>query len=292
MITSEVDVKTMADVELGTMVPAGHRAKNRARTRFDVFHPESGFRSSCSVTNTEEGGESIRHRHTFSQIRYYLAGRRRYGRTMVVAGTLVYIPEGTFYGPQIHEEANTQLSFQFPGFGATSLYFPSVERKRALAALQQAGVRFEDGVAKFPDGTKREPTEAIFEYLHGGKLPYSPARYEEPIFIRSENFPWQQTARPKVFTKHLAYFNDGGPNVTLLRLEPGATVPGGRSGWIDIRAVFSGGVEYAGKSCPALSRLFFPPGISFDEMTSASGAELLIFQLAVPGSEAPPLRVV
>jgi hypothetical protein len=75
-------------------------------------------------------------------------------------------------------------------------------------------------------------------------------------------------------------------------LAPGASTPSGRVGCIEMRLVLSGEVEYAGKRCPAVSRLYFPPDVPFDEMTSQSGAEVLVFQVAVPGGEPPPLNVV
>jgi hypothetical protein len=162
-----------------------------------------------------------------------------------------------------------------------------------MGELRAAGVVFQGGVARFPNGKKvQDPAEAIYEYLAGDELEYAPPRYDEPIYIKTENFPWKATGRPGVEVKHLAYFNECGPNVSILRLEPGAATPGGRVGCIEMRLVLQGEVEYAGKPCPAVSRLYYPPGVPFGEMTSRSGAEVLVFQVAVPGGEAPPLNVV
>jgi len=87
--------------------------------------------------------------------------------------------------------------------------------------------------------------------------------------------------------KHLAYFNECGPCVSLLHLDPGASIPSGKAECLDIRVVFDGEVEYLGQQCPAISRLYFPPDSSYEEIHSKSGATLLRFQIAAPGGNAP-----
>ena len=94
-------------------------------------------------------------------------------------------------------------------------------------------------------------------------------------------------ATPGVSVKHLGYFNECGPNVNLLRVEPGASIPAGNVGWLEMRLVVEGEVEYAGQSCPAVSRVYCPPGVSYEETSSRSGGTILVFQIAVPGGEAP-----
>ena len=111
-------------------------------------------------------------------------------------------------------------------------------------------------------------TSERLQYLAGDELEYAPPRFEEPIYVKTQNFPWAATAHEGVSVKHLAYFGERGPNVSILRLEPGAKTPSGRVGCIEMRLVKEGGVEYEGKPCPAVSRLYFPPNASFGEMIS------------------------
>jgi hypothetical protein len=260
--------------------------------RFDIFHPETGFYCSCAITTTQPGGESRRHRHNCSEIRYVLKGNWHSGDRNLEPGDLGYFPESTYYGPQKYEEEVTHLGMHFAGPSPTSFYLPPDARERSWEELRASGVRVEGGVAMFPDGRKLDPSNATDARLGGGELEFAPPRYDEPIFIKTGNFPWRQTASRGVSTKHLAYFNDVGPNLTMLRLEPGAVAPGGHSVCVDMRVVLSGDVVYAGKKCPAVTRLYFAPGATFDEIGSQSGAEILVLQIAVPGGEAPPLHVV
>lgn len=76
----------------------------------------------------------------------------------------------------------------------------------------------------------------------------------------------------------------------MLKMEPGAALPRGGVECIEIRVVLKGAIEYLGVPHAAVSRVYLPPGAEFEAMRSPEGAELLVFQVAAPGGDAPPLR--
>ena len=97
---------------------------------------------------------------------------------------------------------------------------------------------------------------------------------------------------PGVSVKRLGFFNDPGPAVQLLRLEPGASTPPGETSSLMIRWIYEGEAEYHGSPLPAVSNLYYPPEAPFDEMKSSAGATVLSIELPSPGSQAPlPYRI-
>ncbi len=264
----------------------GHRPKNQKKQAFGVTLPENGFHVVCNHTSIEKGGMSPRHHHNFEQIRYVLEGHLFYGRKKIGPGTLMYVPESVDYGPQTRDEDTRAVVFQFAGPSGVPK-FSQVESKSARQKLLAQGVVFQKGIAHFPSGTKQDAAEALWEFMAGRPIEYAPPRYEDPIYIYTEAFKWQPAEYAGVMIKRLGYFNECGPNVSLLRLEPKASLPGARVNWLDIRVVLDGDATYAGQRCPAVSRLYCAPGGSYDEIRSDSGATLLVFQIAAAGGQAP-----
>jgi hypothetical protein len=294
MVVEAADIVS-APVELGWGTPtyAEHREKNQFKRNLAITHQETGFHVSASFSFAEQGGWSPRHHHVFSQVRYIMKGHPYYDGKKYGPGDVMYVPEGVYYGPHTRpEDGVEQLTFQFPGPSGTSLKFPSEEFQRGIRELKAKGVVFKDGVAHWPDGKKQDSSEAIHEHIAGREMVYAPPITEDPVQIHSTNFPWRAGRVPGVAYKHLGYFNECGPNLTIVKMEPGATIPGGRVPCIDLRIVIQGELEYQGRSCPAVTRLYVPPGSDFEEMSSRSGAEILVFQVGLPGGEVPPLHVV
>ncbi len=292
VLASGIDIVTgVEDINPNRLDTASHRGQARRTVYFSVAHPETGIRISCSLTDSEPGAVTMRHHHVFEQVRYICAGNVYFGQHKYPPGTLIYTPESVYYGPQARREATRILAFQFPGpsnlMPLSLRQLPEEEFARGLSELRAAGVSFDGGVARFPNGKKQEPAEAIYEHLAGRALTYAPPRYADPIYMQTPQFPWCPTNQPGVRVKHLAYFNEGGPNLTMVRLEPGATMPGGHSRCFDIRVVLEGDVQYGGQTCPAVSRLYFPPDSAFEPLSTHNGAELLVFQIAAPDGPAP-----
>jgi len=289
MTTEAVDFLTSADNNWD-VISGSHRPHNSRKQHFMISHPETGFHVVCNHTITEKGGESPRHHHNFEEIRYLLEGYGYYGKTKIGPGTVMYVPESVYYGPQV-VEGTRGLNFQFPGPSGVPR-FSNDEVKKGREEIRSLGVTFENGAAHWPSGKKQDSYEAIWEHLAGRPIEYAPPRYEEPVYMYTQRFPWRSTVHTGVTVKHLGYFNECGPNITLLHLEPGTSTPCGTVGCVEMRLVLEGEVEYGGKTGTAISRLYFPPGVLYEEMASRSGATILVFQVGVPGGEAPPLKVL
>jgi hypothetical protein len=275
------------------MAPAEHREKTAQSQNFGITHLATGYHVVCNYSRTLKGGWSPRHHHVHSQIRFILKGHPYYDGKKYGPGDLMYVPESVYYGPHTRPEDDVEmLAFQFGGESGTVPKFTAEQYQAAKKELQSEGVVFKDGIANWPNGTKQDASEAIHERMAGYGMRYAPPRFEDPVQIHSANFPWRPSRVPGVAYKHLAYFNECGPNVTLLKLEPGAATPPGKVGCIEIRLVVAGEAEYAGQRLEAVSRLYFPPEVPFEEMRSPSGAEVLVWQMALQGGEPPPLHVV
>jgi hypothetical protein len=297
-----VDVVNAAKTELidervtgGAKHRGGADFKVRIQRHMDVSHPESGMNMRCGYSQWIPGPGSPRHRHPFEQVRYILSGTQYYGNRLYGPDTFQYIAEGTWYGPQrIPEgpEPYRQLVFQFPG--PSNIYMHKRGEIPAGAEKMRAqGVEFKDGKAHFPDGTVQDGWEAVYEFLTGQKVVYpEKSRFEDPVYMFADQFRWRPTGQDGVAAKHLGYFNDCGPALSLLRLEPGASIPRGASDCIDIRINIQGEVEYEGERLGEVSRIYCPPGATHEEITSQGGATLLVFRLAPPGGTPPALEVL
>lgn len=232
---------------------------------------------------------SPRHRHNFDQIRFVLEGEVTYGTKSYRKGTVAYFPESVHYGPKNSaREGGRVLTLQLPGPSGMPL-FTLEQDHQATKELRALGVTFPKGIAHWPDGRKQDSFEAVWEYLAGRKIEYPPARFHDSVFMYSPNFPWRPTKHAGVSIKHFANFNETGPNVFLLHLEPGSKTPRGSVGFYQVRWVIEGETEYAGQPCPGVSFLYYPPGVPYEEMVSPSGATVLVIQAQPPGGGEPPV---
>jgi len=91
-----------------------------------------------------------------------------------------------------------------------------------------------------------------------------------------------------VFVKHLGYFNEVGPNIKILRMEPGASTNPGSAPCQQVRYIVEGEVSYEGEKYNAVSCMYFPANKPYSATTTSRGAKLFIIQLASPEGEAPP----
>ena len=220
---------------------------------------------------------SPRHRHTFQQVRYVYAGKMKYGKEVYGVGDCLYLPEGAYYGPVKPVEDAGQLHFVDIQFeGPSGIPYPEpdevVDAQRALA---ETG-KFEEGVYTFADGRKRDAYEAILEKLTGERIEYPSARLTDYVVMRSNAYPW--VAHPTlsgVRQKHLGYFFENGPNLKLVAIEPGHTLPA--SSAMGHRAIFllKGAVRFGEDSFDELSFFMLPDGDLYTAFTAREPAEML-----------------
>jgi hypothetical protein len=254
------------------------------------FDAARGITLRASVAITRAGAYSPRHHHAFSQVRYFITGHTRFGKETFGPGDCIYFPEGAFYGPQTGDEDCFHIALQFPG--PTGIPYPSPEdQRRAVRELSKAGT-FEKGVFK-RDGKNQDSFEAMLEFLTGRPVEYPKPRSPQMVPLHTAHYRWVPLdGVPGVSVKHLAYFNEVGPNIKLVKLEPGASTPPGTSACQQLRLVVDGSATYAGEEFPTVSCFCFPAGDRYAATASDTGATLLVVQLASPEGDPPPFCAI
>jgi hypothetical protein len=236
-----------------------------------------------------KGYGTPRHRHTFDQFRYTLAGVRQQDDGDILAGQCGYFPEGVPYGPQLQEEEETGLILQFEGPSGIP-YITHDELDRARQRLAAEGGTFAKGVYTrvFPDGSKinKDSHEACFEAVTGRKMEYPEPRFSTPLIMKPEKCRWVADRRHKgVEHKHLGTFGERRSGVQLTRLQPGATIPAGRQDDAAIRYLIEGSISYSGtawqggKTAELGTYIYIPPGGDVKEISSATGATFFVISL-------------
>ncbi len=270
-----------------------HRANGRRGKNFGFFDQERGIAIRAAVNVTKSTRYTPRHRHVFDQVRFILSGNVKYAREVYGPGDCIYLPEGVSYGPEdasVSEE-KIGLTMQFTGPSRTPKPHPE-DLARAQKELEQIG-KFEGGIFVWPDGRKQDGSEAVVEHLMGDELKYPPARYSDIVVMRSYNHPWQALKEASgVSVKHLGYFNEVGPNIKLVKIEPGASTRPGTAPCQQVRYIVEGEAIYEGDRYKAVSCMYYPAHAPYSATSSDSGATLLVVQLAAQDLEPPPYCVI
>src|SRR5439155_5964279 len=90
------------------------------------------------------------------------------------------------------------------------------------AALAARGT-FAGGIYRAADGRPRDGYEAVWEHVQRQSIAYPPPRFDEPILMWPEHWPWVPSGEePGVATKLLGIFSERGLDLRAVRLEPGA----------------------------------------------------------------------
>jgi len=201
---------------------SGHRAGRIEFKRLLQGTPGRPDNFELSLVRTFPDYATPRHRHNFDQIRCGLSGAMNYApRKDVVAGSVAYFPEGTFYGPQRMTGESLVLLLQLGG--ASGQGFMRYEELQAGHAALAAHGTFSGGIYRGPDGRTRDGYEAVWEHVHRQPVAYPPPRFDEPILMWPEHWPWVPSREePGVATKLLGIFAERGLDLRAVRLEPGA----------------------------------------------------------------------
>jgi hypothetical protein len=273
-----------------------HRGGGRRSKIYGFFDPANGIRMRAGITTYTPDRYNPRHRHTDEAVRFYYRGAENYGRDVLEEGDCVYVPEGVYYGPTKTNEKNdhnVRISLHFPGPSG----FPTPVWTEVMAAQQEMREKevgkFDHGLFIWPDGKKQDGFEAVQEYIIGEKLKYPQPRYQNYVIMRHSNYSWVPLeGAPGVSVKHLGYFNETGPNIKMVRMDKGATTPGGHVGFQQVRLVLEGEVTYEGENYKPVSCMFFPAGAPYAPTTALSDTILLVTQLAKPGTTPLPFCVL
>lgn len=265
-----------------------HRQTTLRITDFFELTDERRLRLGIS-RHRREDYYSPRHRHNFDQVRFTIEGRVKYGPIETQAGDCLYFPEGVAYGPTeiASEDALTcTIQSQGPTWGAfpeRDLLETTTMELAQEAELDRAGGRF-----RWPDGRWQDSYEAAWERITGRKMEYPQARYAQPVLLRSSNFAWVPTEdAPGVSIKQLARFNETGPYISMLRLEPGSELPGGTAQVHQLNAVVAGTARYGEQAAPMGTILYYPPGSTHAKLFAEAPTEILVVQFAPKATALP-----
>jgi hypothetical protein len=171
---------------------------------------------------------SPRHRHNFDQVRFQLEGDFDFAADGVMKpGAIGYFPEGTYYGPQSSDGANSTLVLQFGGASGSG-YIAAEQYEQAAAELAKHG-SFAKGVYTRlkPDGGKinKDAYEAVWERVNDRPLVYPPERYLRPVFIDPESFDWiPLSGRQGVSCKHVGEFSERRTQIAFFKVDPGGAL--------------------------------------------------------------------
>jgi hypothetical protein len=226
---------------------------------------------------------SPRHKHTFEQLRYYIAGDTKFADQVYEPGDCVYFPEGVAYGPQTGTPGSDCLHLALQWGGPAGIYYPTQAEQRAARAELIAHGSFKGGVYTRPDGSTVDGFEALVEHLSGKPCRYPEPRYDRPIRMRSAAFA--ELALPGVagaFARRLGFFNESGPEIARLRLEAGAELPAGRAVGDEVRIVLSGTVRAARETLEGIAFLYEPHGAPKPALSAQTPAELLVMRYNIP----------
>lgn len=169
---------------------------------------------------------SPRHRHNFDQIRVQIEGECDFTRDGTMrTGTVSYFPESTPYGPQKNDGEALVLVLQFGGASGNG-YIAEHLYHDAVGELKKTGA-FKDGFYTAAGETRgKDAFEAVWEHINGRPIEYAMQRYSTPAFMHPDAFQWTVASGMEgVAFKALGTFTERKVELSLVRLEPGASLP-------------------------------------------------------------------
>jgi hypothetical protein len=276
----------------------GRQASSWDQRFFQVIDPERGI----AVTNNSalelEEIHNVRHAHTFSQIRYFHRGSMRFGKDVVEPGDIQFVGDSVRYGPMGSVERPTEpchmLQTQFTG-PSDRPFLDQTLISRTTKALAEHGV-FENGIYRPHGGRPMDSFEAITVAIEERKLRltgeekvrYARPRLLHPVYVRTGEIPWRPFA-DGVEVKHVLNMYETGPNVKLVRLAPGATLPGDTVDFQQTRWLVEGAVTWGADSFDAVSCMYYPHDVPYPATRAErDGAVLLVLQWTNTGRPVVP----
>lgn len=246
------------------------------------FDPENKLAVRVGSLYADPYYHSPRHKHTFQQIRYLVAGTMRYGTEVYLPGDCLYIPEGASYGPVKPREnpapGEGQMHFVDMQFqGPSGIPYPDPDDVVASRmALSEVGV-FHEGIYTDAGGKKHDAYEAILARLMGTEtISYPEPIYKDYVVMRSGKFDWLALPGvPGARIKHLGHFSECGPSVKMVSLSPGAVLPAGIPEAHQSRILIEGQVDLDGTAYESFSFMTFPRGQEHGALTATEPSTML-----------------
>jgi quercetin dioxygenase-like cupin family protein len=228
------------------------------------------------IGRTAPDAMSPRHRHTFDQLRYFIEGEAEFGKVVYQPGDCVYFPEGVSYGPQRGYNGAESLHLVLQFAGPSQTYYPSGDEQRAAKIELERRGAFRDGVYFPAEGRPRDGFEALLECITGEPVGYAPARYDAPIRMRTAAFAALRDAtEPGVVRRHLARFNESGPDVEIVELEPGAALHVATATADRLLTLLEGDARIGDTDLPAIACVHLPQGTPGQTIVARGPCRLL-----------------
>jgi quercetin dioxygenase-like cupin family protein len=238
-----------------------------------------------SIIHVAKGYSTPRHHHNFDQLRLGLSGRFNYARGKDIdAGDLLYVPEGTWYGPHENEDDAELMIVQYGG-NTGSGFLTYDEIAEGFARLEARG-SFQNGIFRpssdVAEARNQDGYEAIWEEIKGAPVTYPAPRYHEPILIHPAAFSWVPVPGiAGAHEKNLGVFGERRNQVRMVRLEPGASMKLGTSGSFDLFFVVAGDVRAGDARLGDRDALSLAPEDAAVELLADT--ESMIFWTVLPG---------
>jgi hypothetical protein len=182
------------------------------------------------IAKTGDHYDGPRHRHNFEQIRLCLSGAMGKAKDDTIApGQIGYYPENCYY--QIDSRHSEIVLLQFAGPSGWG-YLSYDQLYAASAELVKLGT-FNEGVFYRHPGTNLAPGqkkqqdgyEAIWEHIHGRPIEYPKPRYESPVLMNPENYPWiPEASTSGVSRRHIGTFSERRIEIAQIKIEAGARI--------------------------------------------------------------------
>jgi len=152
-----------------------------------------------------------RHRHNWEQMRFGLDSELTYEPSKVIStGSLVYFPEGAYYGPQESPVISDILLLQYGGASGQG-YLSQEQLFAAREELMKVG-QFKGGIYTHftEDGKKhnKDGAEAIWEHVFKKRIRYVKPRIPESVKFEIEAFEWIASTEEGLEEKLLAVLTE------------------------------------------------------------------------------------
>jgi hypothetical protein len=266
----------------GSTIRQGFRGRE-----LPMYYPDAGIGVQMIVFRPESEFHSPRHSHPHSQVRYIVSGTINYGRDTYSAGDIIIVPDSVKYGPMRPGPGAPPVFLQtaFTGPSGVPILHPDIIQE-AYAEMSHSGT-FEKGIYRPNDGRPRDAYLAAQEHVAGGPIETSPAQLNDIIVVHSGLLPWVDHT-DGISVKHVAYILGTGPNVKVVRLEAGATLPAGVSRSHQARYLIEGAVDWQEKHYDAISVMFYPSGREYPATRALTQSTLVVKQWANAGDPVVP----
>jgi hypothetical protein len=257
--------------------PAGVETKSAV-----LLTGEEGAPNNYHLALVSGGSRTPRQRRTFEQVRYLFAGEYLLDGRALEPGTVLYLPESAYYGPQDVAPDATMLMCMLGGPSGQGFFSPR-QRKEAFDGLRARGT-FSDGRYHWTDGDGIDHVEdaydALWSAITGAPTRFAPPRYDAPIVMCPAHYAWRdEPGAPGVERKTLGVFTERAVRIGFLRLAAGASVEFGTASAPELAFLERGVLRCGDVELPPLTAFATTASDPPERLFAVEDAELFTLKL-------------